>query len=243
MILKSEAIVLKTMDYRNTSMIATFFTKDFGKVRGVLKGIRKDPKKFGSHLDKFTVNDIVYYQHRNSDLHLISQCDLTEFYFAIRNDLKRTMAANYALELIDKIMPVEEKNVKVYGLLKKYFKTLEDVGDVNKLVHILQIKIILLSGFKPYLDACLQCKKKITQKAHFSMHLGGLFCSACVSHEVKGTPISQGTVASLLHIEKGGWQDCMRISLTRQVKKEMKYILNNFLVFHLERNVKTAKYL
>jgi len=89
MILQTEAIVLKTMDFRETSRIATFFTKDYGKVKGVLKGIRKDHKKFGSNVDKFSVNDIVYYQYRNSDLHLISQCDLRNYFFPIRQDLKK----------------------------------------------------------------------------------------------------------------------------------------------------------
>ena len=56
MIVSTEGIVLKSFDYRETSKIATFFTKQYGKVKGVLKGIRKDPKKFGSHIDQFSVN-------------------------------------------------------------------------------------------------------------------------------------------------------------------------------------------
>jgi len=78
----TKGIVLKSIDFRETSRIATFFTKNYGKVQGVLKGIRKDFKKFGSSVDRFSVNDIVYYQYSRSDLHLISQCDLTQFYFA-----------------------------------------------------------------------------------------------------------------------------------------------------------------
>jgi len=79
MINHTEGIVLKTLDFRETSRIATFFTKHHGKIKGVLKGVRKDSKKFGSSIDKFTVNNIVYYEYTRSDLHLISQCDLTQF--------------------------------------------------------------------------------------------------------------------------------------------------------------------
>ena len=108
MIIKTEGIVLKTIDLRETSRIAFFFTRDHGKVKGVLKGIRKDPKKFGSHIDKFSVNEIVYYQYRNSDIHLVSQCDLKQFFFPVRQDYKRNIAANYMLELVNIIMPTEE---------------------------------------------------------------------------------------------------------------------------------------
>ena len=104
MILKTEGFVLKTFDLRETSRIAIFFTKEYGKVSGVLKGIRKDHKKFGSSIDRFSLNDFVYYQYRNSDLHLISQCDLKNYYYPIRQDLKKSLAASYILELVNMIM-------------------------------------------------------------------------------------------------------------------------------------------
>jgi DNA repair protein RecO (recombination protein O) len=89
MIVKTEGIVLKTVDLRETSCIATFLTRDFGKVKGVLKGIRKDPKKFGSSVEKFSVNDIIYYQYRDSDLHLVSHCDMKDFFSGLRRQLCR----------------------------------------------------------------------------------------------------------------------------------------------------------
>src|SRR4029077_16102831 len=96
MIVKTEGIVLKTFDFRETSRIAAFFTRDFGKVKGVLKGIRRDPGKFGSSVEKFSLNDIVYYQYRNSDIHLVSHCDMKDFYAGLRGDLGRMTAAAYA---------------------------------------------------------------------------------------------------------------------------------------------------
>src|SRR5256885_16814466 len=118
MIAKTEGIVLKSFDFRETSRIATFLTKDHGKVKGVLKGIRKDPRKFGSSLDRFSVNDIVYYQYRNSDIHLVSQCDMKEFFYGFRQDLRRMTAASYASELIDALVVAEDENAQIYELMQ-----------------------------------------------------------------------------------------------------------------------------
>ncbi|MCX5681382.1 MAG: DNA repair protein RecO, partial [Candidatus Omnitrophica bacterium] len=210
MIIQTQAIVLKRFDFRETSQIATFFTRDYGKVKGILKGIRKDYKKFGSKIDQFSVNDIVYYTHRDSDLHLVSQCDLKNFFFKIRQDMKRTMAASYILELVDAVMPVEEENIDVYHLMVEYLNLLEDVDDVGKLVHAFQIKILLLSGFQPFLDSCVICQKKISPKMRFSMKLGGLICEDCHANDQTATPLSRGTVASLLHIERYPLKDILR---------------------------------
>ncbi|MBN1869688.1 MAG: DNA repair protein RecO [Candidatus Omnitrophica bacterium] len=243
MIRSTEAIVLKTFDFRETSRIAVFYTKDYGKIKGVLKGIRADPKKFGSNIDKFSVNDIVYYEYTRSDLHLVSQCDLKQFYFAIRQDYKRNVAANYILELVDTVMPQEHTNRKVYHLMLDYLSSLETTQDIDKMVHIFQIKILLLSGFRPHIDACVQCRKKVEGKARFSLRAGGLVCSDCPSTETDFTVISKGTIASMLHIEKSDWPASLRLGLTQTVRKELKYILNNFLVYHLGRKIRSAHFL
>lgn len=243
MIIHTEGIVLKSMDIRETSRIATFFTRDHGKVKGILKGIRKDPQKFGSNIDKFSVNDIVYYQYRRSDLHLVSQCDLRQFFFPVRRDYQRSLAANYILELADIIMPSEEANQSVYQLILDYLNALESIKDIDKLVRIFQIKILLHSGFSPHLDSCVKCARPVKGKARFSLASGGLVCPACPTAEQRFSLISPGTISSILHIERGQWKQCLQLGLTTTTRRELKFILNNFLVYHLERQIKTSKYL
>ncbi len=243
MIIKTEGIVLKNFDYRETSKIASFYTQNHGKVTGVLKGIRKDPKKFGSSLDKFTVNDIVYYQYSRSDLHLISQCDLKQFFYPIRQDYKKNLAANYILELVDAIMPIEHPNKQVYQLMLDAFNFLGKIEDISKLIYMFQIKMLALSGFSPHIDACVKCNKPITGKVRFSLRSGGLICSLCPTSERTFTIISKGTIASMLHIEKNDWEKSLRLGLTKTVRSELKYILNNFLLYHLEKRIKTSRFI
>jgi DNA repair protein RecO (recombination protein O) len=243
MIIKTEGIVLKTFDLRETSKIAILFSKDHGKVKGVLKGIRKDPRKFGSSLDKFSLNEFVYYQYSRSELHLISQCDLKQYFFPVRQDYKRNLAANYMTELVDVVMQVEQKNEKIYRLILRYLKELEVIKDVDKLVYIFQIKMLLHSGFRPHLDSCVKCSKKIYNRARFSAKEGGLVCDKCPSFEQSFTAISKGAISTILHIEQGSWSSALKVGLTKMVRDELKYVLNNFLVYHLERKIKSSKYL
>jgi len=243
MIVKTEGIVLKTFDFRETSRIATFFTRDFGKVKGVLKGIRRDPQKFGSSVEKFSVNDIVYYQYRNSDIHLVSHCDMKDFYSGLRQDLERMTAASYASELLDTLMPPEEESLEIYRLTQAFFKSLQTTRDVGKLVQTFQIKILSLSGFQPHLETCVRCTKDVSAKPRFSLRLGGLLCPVCKDPTGEATPISPGAVASILHIQRNEWEDATRLGLAPFVKKELKYILNHFLVFHLERHLRSTRFL
>lgn len=242
-IISTPAIVLKVFDFRETSKIAVFFTRDHGKVSGVLKGIRKNPKKFGSSLERFSVNDLVYYPYRNSDIHLVSHCDMRAFFYPIRQDLKKSMAATYGCELINLMMPAELVNERIYHLMIRFLEALQQSIDVDRMIRLLQIKVLYFSGFRPHLDACLHCRKKVHGKAFFSMTEGGLICGKCQPPAGENHSISPGTVETILHIERSSWRNCQRVKLTKISGQELKYILNNFLVFHLGKKIKSAKYL
>ena len=70
---KTEAVVLRKRDFRETSLIVEFYTREFGKMSGILKGIRSEPQKFASTLEPFSLNEIIFYSKRSSSLHLVSQ--------------------------------------------------------------------------------------------------------------------------------------------------------------------------
>lgn len=248
MIVKTEAIVLKSFDFRETSRIATFFTKEFGKVKGVLKGARKDPRKFGSSVDNFSLNDIVYYRYRNSDIHLVSQCDMKDFFSGLRDNLERMTAASYTSELVDALIVPEEKNLEIYHLMQAFLRRLQTEDDIARLVCTFQIQALSFSGFKPHLEDCISCSRKVNAQPCFSLNLGGLVCGQCRRGPGRGetgevTPISLGAVASILHIQNNGWDASMRMRMTPVVRKELKYVLNHFLAFHLERHLRSTRFL
>ena len=60
---KTLAYVIQTRDYRDTSLIVTFFTYDFGKVKAVIKGGRDGRGRLGSTLEPFSLNEIILYKH------------------------------------------------------------------------------------------------------------------------------------------------------------------------------------
>ena len=114
---KTEAIVLNRRDFRETSIIVNFYTRDFGKLSGILKGIKEEPTKFASTLEPFSFNDIIFYKKRNSSLHLVSQCDIKNNFDIMRRNISRIGLASVMMELIGAIMPLEDKNEEVFDLV------------------------------------------------------------------------------------------------------------------------------
>lgn len=241
-IVKTLGFVLNKKDLRETSMLADFFTKDFGKIKGELKGIRADQKKFGSNLEIGSLNEIVFYQKR-SLIHLVDQCDLRKNLDFTKHQNSTISLALYLVELINLVMPPEEINIAVFNLLDN---ALSELATENALhaKHIFQIKLLKLSGFRPHIDSCISCNKDIEQeKALFSLKLGGLLCQNCSLRDTNAKPILEGTIASLKHIEKSDWQQALRLRLLPQIKNELDELLLSFFDFHLEKRPKSLRFI
>jgi len=238
---KTEAIVLKKRDFRETSLIANFFTRDFGKISGILKGIRKEPEKFASSLEPFSHNEIIFYRSRNSSLHLVSQCDLRENFNATRASIFKIGAGSIMVELLDALMQEEDKHEEVFDLTLTCLKELEVNNNPDKVMTIFKIKVLALSGFKPNFDSCVSCGSKIMDQTKFSLSLGGLLCVKCQKKDLQARTIFRGTTASISHIQRNDFKNNLNLGMNPEIKKELELILNSFLNFHLGKELKSQK--
>jgi len=241
LIQKTEVLVLQKWDFRETSLIVNFFSRDFGKMSGLLKGIRKEPAKFASTLEVFSHNDIIFYQKINSALHLVSQCDVKDNFTPIRQNISKIGVASLMMELIDEVMPAEDKNEEVFDLATTCLKELAINDNPEKIMTIFKIKMLAFSGFKPHFDSCVLCGSRINGHSKFSFSFGGLLCTSCYHKDLKSRTIFRGTVASILHIEKNDFRSNLNLGMNPQIKKELNIILNAFLTFHLEKELKSQK--
>jgi DNA repair protein RecO (recombination protein O) len=240
---KTEVLVLNKWDFRETSLIVNFYSRDFGKMSGILKGIRTDPSKFASTLEPFSCNDIVFYKKANTALHLVSQCDIKDNFSMLRSSIAKIGVASYMMELIGALMPLEDANPEVFDLATTCLRELEINDNPEKIMTIFKIKMLAFSGFKPHFDSCVSCGDRINSHSKFSFVLGGLLCAKCYPKDLKSRSIFRGTVASILHIEKNEFRINLNLGMNPQIKKELNIILNAFLTFHLEKELKSQKVL
>ncbi len=240
---KAEAIVLSKRDFRETSLIVNFYTREFGKLSGILKGIRKEPDKFASSLEPFSLNDIVFYKHSATTLHLVSQCDLKNNFTPIRQNMFKVGMASIVLELIDAVMQLDDRNEDIFNLGVDTLSGLVSNNNPDKITTIFKIKMLSLSGFKPNLDSCVICTNKILGESKFSLKLGGLLCLKCGPKDLNSRAIFRGTIATILHIEKNDFKANLNLGINPQIKRELDLVLNAFLNFHLEKELKSQKVL
>ncbi|MCF8262034.1 MAG: DNA repair protein RecO [Melioribacteraceae bacterium] len=125
---KTEAIVLRKINYGDTSKIVTLYTLHFGKITAIVKGGRASKSKIGAVVDTLNHVEIVFYDKSTRDVQLISQADLINHFPRIREDLEKFKYAAAILELIQNLIHMNEPHERIFLGTGKIF-TLMDSGE------------------------------------------------------------------------------------------------------------------
>src|SRR3989338_3444317 len=119
---KTEAFVLKTQPFRSSSLIVTVFSDHFGKLKGIVKGVRREREARGAIFELFTRLEIIFYEKIHSDLHLISEGFILDSNDHIRTRLDAIAYASYFCELVDQLCEVHDPHQGVFDLMDFSFR-------------------------------------------------------------------------------------------------------------------------
>jgi DNA repair protein RecO (recombination protein O) len=241
---KSEAIVLRRQDLRETSLILTYYTKDFGKIKGILRGVRGlRGLNGGGALEIFAHDEIVFYDRKKSDIYTTSQCDLIEFFNPIRRSLEKLAYAAYMAELLDSVTALGDGNRDVFELLLNSLKLLATQASSRRVTRIFEIKLLSELGIMPALGSCANCSGNVDSSARFSVLQGGLICKKCYSSDAGAFDILQGTVKFIGHIRALPFEKVARVKVADAVGRELEATLRKFLDYHIERRLRSLEFI
>lgn len=246
-IVKTEAVVLKAMKYRETSKIVTFYTREFGKLSAIAKGARLPKNKFGASLEPMSYALLVLYKKEHRDLHLISQCDLLKSFRHLSEELDKMAVGMSVIELVDKVSHDEEANEKLFRLL---IDVLAAVNTATKqawnLLYGFEIRLATILGFQPNFERCAFCGREVltedgepenldSKQVNFHIGKGGPLCPLCVDNAGLKVKISVESLRNLKRLAAIGSMDAIAdVEITERSKKEIEGLLLGFLRFHVD---------
>lgn len=122
-----EGIVLKRKNYGEGDRIITLFTKEYGKIRVVGRGVRKITSRRASHLEVFARVTAVI--HTGKSMDSITEVSSLSHYEGIRTNLTKVSVAYYLTELIDSLLAEKQEHRDVYVL---YMAALEALAEAEE---------------------------------------------------------------------------------------------------------------
>lgn len=253
---KAEAIILKARNYSEADKILTLFTKEYGKVEALARGVRKIKSKNRGAVQPFSRSQIMLYKGRTVDT--VTQCELIEGFPEIRSNLDCLAYAGYLTELTNLLQPEHEQNVELYYLLLAalhlmasavFTPPLEGVNASNESPEMVarwfEVRLLNLLGYQPVLESCVICSKKIMPglALKFSADSGGVLCPDCYQFDLQAMAVRQGTVAVWKQLAVIEPRHLGRLKVTQQDRELLAAVLTHFIEHQLERKLKAGAFL
>jgi DNA repair protein RecO (recombination protein O) len=240
--LHAEVVVLRHTDWGEADRLLVLFSREAGKLRAVAKGVRKLRSRKAGHLEPITHVKLLLAAGR--DFWIVTQAETVDAYLPIREDLVRTAYAAYAIELIDRFTYEEGENRPLFQLLVETLGRISTSPDPFPSVRYYEIRLLDLLGFRPELNNCVRCEKRILpEDQFFDAGLGGVLCPRCGAVVRTGRPITMHTLRFLRHYQRSTFQEATRATLTDSERLEVEALLNYYLTYLLERRLNSPAFL
>ena len=167
-----EAVVLKQIPYKDNDMILHVYTKDYGKLSFVAKGIRKLTSKNARASSPMMISE--FSVNLKKGLSTLIKASPINYLRHIKESIESEIVGNYILEYFYRYVEENEPDEDVYKQLIKSLKAL-DYGYSPLLVYCLfQVFILNHNGISIDVDGCVVCGS--LKVVSISVDEGGFVC-------------------------------------------------------------------
>ncbi len=137
-----EAINLRSFEYRDSSLIIIAFSKEYGRVSLLARGVKKSAKSSKGLLQSFCHNRYILGHKR--DLSIIASIDSLHTFSELSFDLDRIQVGYECLQLVQAVVQDNHAAPRLFDLCLKTLKNLCTVPKTNLPDLLRQFKAQLL---------------------------------------------------------------------------------------------------
>jgi DNA repair protein RecO (recombination protein O) len=242
---RTQAVVLRSLDFGESDKIVSFFTRNFGKIRGMAKSAKKSRKRFGAALEPGTLGLLDFFDKPNFNLKRINSMEITHPLTGIWSNFSNILRTSYLTCLVDEFLPDEHKNIEVFDLLTFFINFFNNIETSEGHLRIFEIRLLKACGLQPNLDVCSVCGAKWDARyaMEFSAARGGIVCANCQGKTGGTLPLGPGTGQFLRNSLELDLENVSRLHFTPQANRESRQIIGEFIKYQLDRDIRANRVL
>ncbi|MEM0927287.1 MAG: DNA repair protein RecO, partial [Planctomycetota bacterium] len=196
------AIVLRAIEFSETSLIVTLLTRDFGQVAAIAKGARRPKSSFEGALDLLAVCRVLLIRKSSDALDLLTEAKLIRRFRGGEKSLDRVYAGYYIAEMLRLLTDNHDPHPGLYDLALQALGLVDGDGNLPLALLGFDVAALRLLGHAPSTRTCVDCGTGVTRETRvsFSPVGGGVVCRQCRSRQVSILTMSSSSVEQLERI-------------------------------------------
>ena len=242
---KATALVLRVVEFSETSSVVMLFTREYGKIHGLAKGARRPKGPFESALDLLATCRIVFLRKSPGTLDLLTEAKLLQRFRPRGRDLSSLYAGYYIAELLSELTDDYDPHPELFDEAAAALAGLAAGEAVAARVARFELMLLALLGHLPSLEQCVECGRLVEPagRVAFGMLAGGVLCDECKAGQRQVLSVSSGVLRAMIRLadrQSDAWQ---RMELDSHVVGELRAVLNHYMAHLLGHKPRMHAYL
>jgi DNA repair protein RecO (recombination protein O) len=234
LIYSTKGIVLRTIKYGETSVIASVFTELFGVQSYLVNGVRTSGKTSKAHFfQPSSILEMQVYHNELKNLQRINELKWNVLYKNILSDVIKNSVALFMVELLQKSLKQPETNEDLFHFCEDAFLQL----DISEKEVTANFPIYFSLQLAPFLGFRLQ-NNFSEKRSFFNIQEGNFSSEKLITSDVLSEEISF-YISELLKVIHP--QDLGEIKINRNIRSQILKIMESFYAWHIPEfgNMKT----
>ncbi len=242
---KASAIVLRTVEFSESSLVVTLFSREFGKIGALAKGARRLKAPFDSALDVLAVCRIVFLHKSSEALDLLTEAKLLRRFRPAGRDLSSLYAGYYVAELLRELTDDCDPHPELFDLADETLEALATGEAVWRRVIRFELGALRLLGHMPSLEHCVGCSRpvRLAGPIAFGELDGGVLCEDCRGRRKQVVSVSAGALRTMSRLADPQTDAWHRVEVDSGTLGQIRDVLNRYLTNLLGRRPRMHSYL
>lgn len=175
---KTDAIVIRSIDYKENDKLLTLFTPSRGKLTAGIRGVRKPKAKLNFAAQPFCFAEYVLAERAGR--YTVTSAYLYDGFFPLRTDIVRYYAGCATLEICNALLMEEEGNEGTFIATVECLKALSlSEEDPAECLLTFVLHALREGGYPVDLDGCGVCGEDVGETPCFEFEFGFFTCKEC----------------------------------------------------------------
>lgn len=241
---KSAAVVIGSFPLGESDRVVTFFSRHYGRIRGVAKAARRMKSRFGGALELLTLGELLFFDTGRSELVRVDHFDVVHPFDRVRDDLERLSQAAWMAECVARLTAERDPNPLVYGLLVRALKSVEQGVSPRRVAVVFGVRLIDALGHRLRTDACVICGTRAPsgpRPVAMDVEAGGVVCAACDAGMPDLVRLEAASVAALRRLRILAWDEAAGARLGR-AEPELRALLERQAAHLIGQPTRTSRF-
>ncbi|MCU0715502.1 MAG: DNA repair protein RecO [Pirellula sp.] len=248
---KSEAILLRSVAWSETSLVVTLFTRTHGKVSAVAKGARRLKSPFENALDLLARSQIVFIEKANDTLDILTEAKLVRRFKGGQRSLLTLYSGYYLAELTHVLTENHQPMESHFGVLDEALVKLDEMEDPAKVVLGFEMEFLRSLGHLPTFELCAGCGNSVESGRNrsylFGIDAGGVLCDSCLAGQHHVLRLREETISflRLVAADRGSWMERAGSygDLSPTTRGEVRFAMERFITHLADRRLRLMDFL